>query len=127
MTEPNEIRLKKLKEEIAKHPSVAEFARKYDLDATYIRQLTGGHRAFGERAARKMGLAIANSEHFFDLPSNAMVISFANVDPGPDLTGMVPLISWVQAGSWAEAIDQFAPGWPISAPYLLSATGMVAA
>ncbi|MCG9081136.1 LexA family protein [Laribacter hongkongensis] len=32
-----------------------------------------------------------------------------NVDPGPDIRGMVPLISWVQAGNWGEVVDNFAP------------------
>lgn len=33
-----------------------------------------------------------------------------NVEPGPAVKGRVPLISWVQAGDWCEAIDNFAPG-----------------
>lgn len=33
-----------------------------------------------------------------------------NVAPGPDVTGLVPLISWVQAGNWGEVIDNFSPG-----------------
>lgn len=33
-----------------------------------------------------------------------------NVSVGPDFYGRVPLISWVQAGTWAEAIDTFQPG-----------------
>ena len=34
----------------------------------------------------------------------------ANVEPGPDIRGKVPLISWVQAGDWCEVVDNFAPG-----------------
>lgn len=34
----------------------------------------------------------------------------ANTEPGPDIRGVVPLISWVQAGAWSEVIDNFAPG-----------------
>jgi SOS-response transcriptional repressor LexA len=33
-----------------------------------------------------------------------------NVTPGPSLRGSVPLISWVQAGSWGEIVDNFQPG-----------------
>lgn len=33
-----------------------------------------------------------------------------NVEPGPDIRGELPLISWVQAGSWNEASDPFQPG-----------------
>lgn len=31
--------------------------------------------------------------------------TLSNTSPAPDIKGMVPLISWVQAGSWHEAID----------------------
>jgi SOS-response transcriptional repressor LexA len=33
-----------------------------------------------------------------------------NTSSAPDIKGLVPLISEVQAGEWAEAIDQFQPG-----------------
>ncbi len=33
-----------------------------------------------------------------------------NVRPGPDIQGLVPLISWVQAGAWDHVIDNFSPG-----------------
>lgn len=36
--------------------------------------------------------------------------NLANTEPGPDIKGCVPLISWVQAGAWAEIIDNFTPG-----------------
>lgn len=34
----------------------------------------------------------------------------SNVSLGPPIRGSVPLISWVQAGKWREAIDLYAPG-----------------
>lgn len=34
----------------------------------------------------------------------------SNVEPGPDIHGTVPLISWVQAGQWQEVIDNLHPG-----------------
>jgi SOS-response transcriptional repressor LexA len=33
-----------------------------------------------------------------------------NVEPGPRMGGRVPLISWVQAGDWSSAVDNFHPG-----------------
>lgn len=36
--------------------------------------------------------------------------SVANTEPGPDLRGKVPLISWVQAGEWCNAADPHLPG-----------------
>lgn len=35
---------------------------------------------------------------------------FANVVDGPAIRGLVPVISWVQAGQWSEAVDLYAPG-----------------
>lgn len=35
----------------------------------------------------------------------------SNVSPGPDVRGRVPLISWVRAGMWNEAIDIYEPGY----------------
>lgn len=32
-----------------------------------------------------------------------------NIEPGPENRGSVPVISWIQAGAWAEAIDNFQP------------------
>lgn len=34
----------------------------------------------------------------------------ANVSPGPDLYGRVPLVSSVQAGDWTNIVDNFQPG-----------------
>lgn len=34
----------------------------------------------------------------------------ANTIPGPEPRGEVPLISWVQAGEWNDAVDPFHPG-----------------
>jgi SOS-response transcriptional repressor LexA len=34
----------------------------------------------------------------------------SNTEPGPDIKGKYPLISWVQAGAWESIVDNFAPG-----------------
>lgn len=34
-----------------------------------------------------------------------------NVSPGPTVQAMIPLISWVQAGMWNEAVDIYEPGY----------------
>lgn len=46
-------------------------------------------------------------------PRLALEVSAAskqNTAPGPDLRGLVPLISWVHAGEWCEAADPYQPG-----------------
>lgn len=32
-------------------------------------------------------------------------MQISNTEPGPELRGMVPLISWVQAGAWCEVLE----------------------
>lgn len=38
------------------------------------------------------------------------VKKLGNTEPAPDITGRVPLISWIQAGEWNEASDPLHPG-----------------
>ncbi len=38
------------------------------------------------------------------------MVALSNVEPGPAVRGLVPLISWVRAGSWCEASDPLQPG-----------------
>lgn len=74
MTDPQEYRLAELRKEVGQFASVAAFARHFQLDVTYVRQLLNGHRSFGEKAAQKMGRAIASDpNHFF----------FRLTDPAP--------------------------------------------
>lgn len=66
-------------------------------------------------ADRINGLAYAAStaENSFALINEdrrAYIASVNRVEPGPDIVGTVPLISWVQAGSWCGVVDNFSPG-----------------
>jgi SOS-response transcriptional repressor LexA len=69
-----------------------------------ISQLLEGSEPFGERAARGLEQRLNLPERWLDQydPSN--------VEPAPEVRGGVPLISWIQAGDWAEASDPFHPG-----------------
>lgn len=59
---------------------------------------------FGERAARELELRLGLPDRWLDQEST-------NVEPAPSIrAGGVPLISWVQAGDWAEASDPYPPG-----------------
>lgn len=35
---------------------------------------------------------------------------YSNIEAAPDPKGMIPVISWVQAGSFMEVVDNFSPG-----------------
>lgn len=49
-------------------------------------------------------------EQTASLKINEREAIFGNVEPGPDIKGRLPLISWVQAGVWMDIVDNFAPG-----------------
>ena len=53
-----DIRRLRLKSLIDQEDSAADFARKYDLNESYLSQLLNKHRGFGERAARKIEAAV---------------------------------------------------------------------
>lgn len=60
------VRRERLKAAVGEFPTVAAFAKKFKLDATYIRQLLGGHREVGEKAARGIEVAMGKSPGWLD-------------------------------------------------------------
>lgn len=69
-----------------------------------ISQLLDASQAFGERAARDLERKLGLPDRWLDAKD------VANTEPAPSVREGVPLISWVQAGNWAEASDPFQPG-----------------
>jgi SOS-response transcriptional repressor LexA len=131
--EIHELRLRALRWEIAKFPSIAAFARHYKLDVTYVSQLLNGHRNLGEKAARTLegkfgwpSMSMDFPENDWDTGTEASVATpkvravdktrgsarqarhFFSTLPGG--IREVPVISSVQAGLWREAVDSYAPG-----------------
>jgi SOS-response transcriptional repressor LexA len=80
-----------------------------EKEKSYLSQLISGKASFGERAARRLERDYGMGEGYLDQPPSAQ-ITVPNTEPGPDIQGRVPLISWVQAGAWTEIIDNLAPG-----------------
>ena len=108
-----EIRRKNLEIVISKAGSAAKLASITDLSASAISQIKSEKhkRNIGDKIARKIETDMSLSYGWMDqLHSEEKETELSNVEPGPDITGRVPLISWVQAGSWAEVIDNHAPG-----------------
>lgn len=44
------------------------------------------------------------------VPAGSKLLLSSNTEPGPDVRGMVPLISWVRAGAWNPPCDRIEPG-----------------
>lgn len=106
--------------------NAADFSRKIGKDSSYINRCLYEE---GKKGKKKIGDEIIDSvlstfsypPGWLDIPhwnddyidSTATRIELTghiNTEPGPDITGRVPLISWVQAGNWAEIIDNHYPG-----------------
>ncbi len=108
-------RVDALKALVGKYKTKAEFARKYGIEPSYVSQLLGGHRGFGEKSARNMEEKLGLPPNYLDQGQGGAQGDYAigNVRPAyePPTTRKAPVISHVQAGGWSEAIDIFAPGY----------------
>jgi len=106
-------RVRALREIVDRFPSIAEFARRYDLDATYMSQLLNGHRSMGEKTARNLEQKLGLARGAFDAVQTQRQANGQsqrqtlgpNVEPGPRIAGYVPLISWVAAGVWTPIAE----------------------
>lgn len=64
-----------------------------------------------EWLATEKGPKYAGKREFSALPAPLIGERLQNLSFGPEIKGdLVPLISWVQAGTWKEASDPFQPG-----------------
>lgn len=100
--------------------SQAEFARRVGVSGATVseweRELIVDIEARNlDKAARVLGvtpefLLRGGALESGSGPKRATGPGWANVSPGPDIRGGVPLISLVRAGEWCEARDDFAPG-----------------
>lgn len=113
-----QIRKQNLEILIARTGKAATFAEKVGTAAAYISQIlsdkTKAH--VGDDLARRIETACdlphgwMDERHDLRTAEKAGADEKANVYPGPDLRGRVPLISWVKAGAFAEAEDLLQPG-----------------
>lgn len=69
-----------------------------------IAQFLSPGEPFGERSARELERRIGLPERWLDREKTN------NTEPASAVKGGVPLISWIQAGAWAEASDPLPPG-----------------
>ena len=87
----------------------------------YISRILKGHKNLGEDLARTIETMLNLEQGWLDRrPSIAedaadyrptMMRRTTNAaEPGPDIEGRVPLISWTTAGHWADIVDNFQPG-----------------
>jgi SOS-response transcriptional repressor LexA len=80
------------------------------VDGAFVGQMINGIRPVTEKTVNALE-ALPGYTSWFRAPAAAeRPANHSNVEPGPDIKGGVPLISWVKAGTWCEAADPFQPG-----------------
>jgi len=106
-----EIRLANLAVATKKAGNQAKLADMINVQSSYFSQIKNPtHKTnMGSDVARRIEESLNLPHGWMDQTHDTTNIH-ANTEQGPDITGKVPLISWIQAGSWTEVIDNFHPG-----------------
>lgn len=118
------VRVRALKRAVAKFPTISAFAKHYAIDCTYISQLLHGHRNMGEKAARniesKLKLPFGTLDYEPDVGEEAALEAESHRAASSEPEGRrhfahesvpkIPLISFVQAGVWREAVNSHRDG-----------------
>lgn len=95
-----------------------ELGKLTDTPPNYFSQVKNRTRNMGDTVARRVEKMLGKSVGWLDTTHEKN-----NVVP-TDIKGYIPLISWVQAGQWEEAIDLYEPGYaeqvlPTTVPHSL--------
>lgn len=106
-----EMRRLKLQELVAGYKTQKEFADAAGLDATVVSRMLYpagkvGKRNIGEQAARQLEEALRLPRGWMDglAKAESSNVSFAGLN---EPKGNFPVISWVSAGQWMEAIEPY--------------------
>jgi len=92
--------------------STADFARKIGKSPVQVRHWFNPNvnKNIGNKIAREIETAFYKPHGWLDQIHDQQLATIeSNIIPTPS-GGLIPLISFVQAGDWAECIDNFAPG-----------------
>jgi SOS-response transcriptional repressor LexA len=118
---PEQVRLQNLELLIAEAGSAAKLARIVGTNSSYLSQVRnqmptkkGTPRGVGDDLAEKLERGMGKPHGWMDEShesSKAEPVSSdeINAHDGPDIRGLYPLISWVQAGEWTEIYQGYVP------------------
>lgn len=98
-----------------KSGQVKEFAIAHDLSRSHVSQMLNDHRAMGDDVARRIEEAQRLPRGWMDahhpvIAEGVTPYTLDNARPAGDETRELPVVSFVQAGSWAEIADPYAKG-----------------
>jgi len=119
---PEQIRLKNLELLITEAGSAANLAQLVGTNSSYLSQVRrrlptkkGTPRGIGDDLAGKLEQGMGKHEGWLDEPHGDEweQLSLAGKDGhahlGPDIHGLLPVISWEQAGNWMEIAESYQP------------------
>lgn len=118
---PEQIRVQNLELLITEAGTAAKLARIVGTNSSYLSQVRnqmptrkGTPRGVGDDLAEKLERGMGKpagwmDERHEDHNSVSTDASEMNASIGPDISGLRPLISWVQAGEWCEISEGFVP------------------
>lgn len=122
---PEQIRVQNLELLITEAGSAAKLARIVGTNSSYLSQVRnqmptrkGTPRGVGDDLAEKLELGMGKPAGWMDEPHEDLSSSSAdssemNASTGPDIRGLRPLLSWVQAGEWSEISEGFVPQYGV--------------
>ena len=107
-----QIRLVNMQALIRREKSAALFAEKVGTAPAYLSQISSpkSKAKIGDDLARRIEAAYDLGHGWMDRQHTEEGHA-PTIEDGPDMRGRVPLISWVQAGAFSEAVDLLQPGF----------------
>ena len=81
--------------------SQSELARRIGIKQQSISQICSGKSA-RSRYTTQIAEALGISSHWLATGDGEIGLGISNVAVGPEITGKIPLINWVQAGHWTD-------------------------
>lgn len=108
------IRYKNTRELVHLAGGVSAFAEKLGKQQSQVSSFAGENpvKGIGPKIARQIEAAFGKPTGWLDTPHQEIWEGHSNIAEAPSQynTRSAPVISWVQAGEWTEAVDLYPPG-----------------
>ena len=103
----------RIKEAMDEKPcTVSELARACGIKPPSVSDwLNGKTQSLKAGTAYKAAVFLGVNQLWLTEGRGRKIASQKNTGPGPDVRQFAPLISWVRAGKWSEAVDVHEPGY----------------
>ncbi len=87
----------------------SELARRIGIKQQSISQICSG-KSVRSRYTMQVAEALGVNPHWLGTGDGVIGLNGEKTEIGPDVTGKIPLINWIQAGDWTEISHKFSYG-----------------